>query len=143
MDNLSFYKPKYFKVHELVDHWTYEKYGDGSLKFLDPRILITIDNVRAFLGKPITVNNWKWGGPREWSGLRTPKSPYYSRYSQHTHGRAIDFLVSGMTPAEVDKKILDNSELFPYLTRMEKDRPTWTHIDCANNDYDGIYVFNP
>ena len=138
-----YYKPKYFRIEELVDPETFEKYGERSLTFLDPRILITLDAIRVFFGRPITVNNWLWGGNRKWSGLRTKESTYYSPYSQHSFGRAIDFVVSGISAEDVQKKILEHQELFPHVTRMEKGTLTWTHIDCANYDYGGIYYFNP
>ena len=140
---IRYYRCKYFRIEELVDSITYQKYGERCWSFFDPRILMTLDAIRVFLKKPMTVNNWNWGGSREWSGLRIPGSSYYSCYSQHSYGRAIDFVVTGMEASEVQKKLVENEELFPYLTRMEKDRPTWTHIDCANVDKDGIYVFNP
>lgn len=140
---IRYYKCKYFRIEELVDPATFQKYGERCWSFFDPRILITLDAIRVFLGKPITVNNWYWNGDREWSGLRTPNSAWYSTYSQHTFGRAIDFVVKGMDAPTVQSLLVENEELFPYLTRMEEDRPTWTHIDCANVDEEGIYVFKP
>ena len=140
---MNSYTPKYFKIEELVDPETFKLKGEKSLALLDSRILYSIDCIRKFLNKSITINNWATGGNRNWSGLRTDKSPDYSKHSQHTYGRAIDFVVRGMSAPEVQKMIIDHQDLFPYVTRMEADRPTWTHIDCANIKYDGIYVFNP
>ena len=140
---VRYYTPKNFIIQELVDPVTHTMYGERCLTFFDPRILITLDALRVFFGRSITVNNWKWGGEREWSGLRTPHSPYYSTFSQHSFGRAIDFVVAGMTSEYVQKKILEHTELFPYLTRMEKGTDGWTHIDCANVDVEGVYVFAP
>jgi hypothetical protein len=70
----EFYKPKYFKTHELVDKQTYEKFGEKSLMFFDIRILKFIDGLREYFNEPITINNWHVGGRYENRGLRSPNS---------------------------------------------------------------------
>ena len=91
------YIPEYFEAHEFVDRATYEKYGDRSLMFMDDRILRVVDNLRYAFDVSIKINDWKWGGNYEWSGLRTKESPWFNPYSQHSFGRALDIKVSGMT----------------------------------------------
>ena len=141
-----YYIPKNFKTQEFVDKATYTKYGDASIWFIDARILITMDKIRDYFGKPITVNNWASGKDREWSGLRTPKSPYYSQYSQHSFGRAVDFLVSGVSAQDVRNEIIKNPwhDAFKYITTLE-DGVSWVHADMRAHDKTskGILLVNP
>ena len=135
-------KSKYFKIHELVDKITYDKYGEKAWKFLDSRAIEMLDKIKErFSNGTVTVNNYHWEGDRQWSGLRTPRSKYFSQYSQHTFGRAFDCVFSDYGAEEVRKYILDNKEEFPLVTRMEKD-VSWLHFDVANVDkYDNIVLF--
>ena len=71
---MNSYTPKYFKIEELVDPETFKLKGEKSLALLDSRILYSIDCIRKFLNKSITINNWATGGNRNWSGLRTDKA---------------------------------------------------------------------
>lgn len=140
-------KSKYFKLQELVSQEVYNKYGELAWQFIDERLIITLDELREHFNKPITINNWLWGGTLEQRGLRANKDPlvankkgYY--ISQHVLGRAVDLNVKGLTAQEVYNEILRNKDKFKYLKRMEniKDTPTWTHIDCAN--VDEFKIFN-
>ena len=126
--------PKSFKIQELVDKATYEKWGDKSIWFLDPVMLNLIQYFRNTFG-PITINNWHIGGDRQWSGLRTPRSPYYKQWSQHSFGRAADMLFSDVTPSEIDKYILDNEYDMKRmgLGGVELGK-TWNHIDSRLTD---------
>jgi uncharacterized protein YcbK (DUF882 family) len=130
------YKCKHFKVQELVPEHIYKKRGAKAIELMDERILITMDKLREMIGKPITVNNWVWGGNRNWSGLRTAGfysslQSYENSLSQHKYGRAVDFLVKGMSAVDVRKFIFANKEHFPYITFVETDI-SWVHIDCRN-----------
>lgn len=130
------YKPKHFQAYEFVPEHVYNQRGEKSLELIDERMLITMDTLRGLLGKPITINSWKWGGNRTQSGLRTVEfykssKDYEKSLSQHKYGRAIDFLVKGMDAVDVRKFIVDNKSKFPYITFLETDI-TWCHIDCRN-----------
>lgn len=132
-------KAKYFKIEELVDKKTFNIRGERAWQLIDDRLIYSIDSLREKFGK-ITINNWNSGGDREWSGLRTVDSPYYSRYSQHTFGRAADLLFSNADVEEVRKYILANKDLFPYITGVELGT-SWLHIDIRNATQ--YYTFNP
>lgn len=132
-------KAKYFKIEELVDKKTFNIRGERAWQLIDDRLIYSIDSLREKFG-PITINNWNSGGDREWSGLRTVDSPYYSRYSQHTFGRAADLLFSNADVEEVRKYILANKDLFPYITGVELGT-SWLHIDIRNATQ--YYTFNP
>ncbi len=126
------YKPKHFLAYELVPPNVYKDRGEKSFQLLDNRALITLDALRDAYGR-ITVNNYKWGGDRQWSGLRTPDSPYYSPYSQHTFGRAFDCIFSNTNAEIVRQDILKNPDRFPFITFLEMDI-SWLHFDTRNID---------
>lgn len=126
------YTCKHFAIQELVPPKVYEERKDKAWQLLDERLLITLDRLRKRYG-PMTVNNWHWGKDREWSGLRTPDSPYYSRYSQHSFGRAADCLFSNTTTEAVRQDILDNPDDpdFEFIGSVELD-VGWLHFDVRN-----------
>lgn len=127
------YKLKHFVVQEFVDPETYSIRGDKSISVMDWRMLWTADMIREYFDKPMVINNWHVGGSRMWSGIRYENSPEYSKFSQHTYGRAIDFYMKGIDSAEIRKTILDSpyEDAFKYITTVE-DFPnqSWVHIDC-------------
>lgn len=145
------YKCKHFKIKELVSEQVYRKYGENAWTFFDQKILLTLDNIRDFFGKPMTVNNWAYGGSLSQRGFRcnmdqivkdkTEDGRMYC--SQHCLGRAFDFNIKGMDCDDVRRDILNNQDLFPHITRMEHrdNSRTWVHIDIANIACDSIYVF--
>ena len=135
------YKCEYFKIHELVPPAVYEARGEKAWELMDDRLLKTIDYLRERFG-PATINNYEYGGDRQWSGLRTPESPYYSPYSQHSFGRAADIIFKDETVDEVRSFLLDNPQLLDlrYINAVELDT-SWLHIDVRNTDR--IKTFKP
>jgi len=108
---------------------------------IDPKWFIRKDIVdfcewlRAeYVGKELIVNNWKWNGQYNESGLRSMKTTTGSEYSQHKFGNAVDIKIKGVSPSEIRKLIVDNfiylNNTF-HLTTIEKveDTPTWIHCD--------------
>lgn len=145
--DLLSYIPEHFKVQELVDSNTYKLRGEKSLQLFDPRILWTIDRIREHYDVPMIVNNWANGGSRNWSGLRTKESPYYSAYSQHSFGRAIDFVTPDFDVKTIreDIKRFPNEVAFQYITAIEDfDGMGWVHLDTRNWDKKnkGLLVFS-
>jgi hypothetical protein len=131
------YKCKHFKLHELVDPTTYKVKGETAWELLDSRLLITLDRMRDKYGR-MTINNWFWDGEREWSGLRTPDSPYYSTYSQHTYGRAADIIFADYTAEQVRQDIVQSinhthriDKIYEYITAVELN-VNWLHFDVRN-----------
>lgn len=121
---------KHFALHELVPPHVYKERGQKGWELLDDRALRTLDALRDRFGV-ITINNYEWGGERKWSGLRTPESPYYSPYSQHTFGRAFDCVFHEITAEEVRQTILKDKNAFPEITAIELD-VSWLHCDFRN-----------
>jgi hypothetical protein len=127
---MSRYIPKHFKVHELVPRHVFEERGEAAIELLDDRLLRTLDALRDKFGS-MTVNNWFWGGNRQWSGLRTERSPHGTMYSQHRFGRAADCLFKDHTAEQVRRYVLDNPSEFPFITFVELDI-SWFHFDVRN-----------
>jgi len=127
-------KCKFFAIHELVPPHVFQKRGEKAWELLDERLIITLDKLRSRYGR-MTVNNYHWGKDREWSGLRTADSPYYSPFSQHSFGRAADCLFSSISAEEVRQDILANQkdEDFKLIGSLELG-VSWLHFDVRNCD---------
>lgn len=139
------YRAKHFQIEELVHPEFIERFGrDFSWQFLRPEGLLALDFLRERFG-PITVNNYLWGGPRKFSGLRPPSGGVGGKHSMHRYGCAFDCVFHKTTPQEVYEWILANQREIPWITRMENahETQTWLHFDCANTQSDVIVVFNP
>lgn len=121
------YQPKHFRIEELVPRHVFADRGSKAIELLDVNALITLDQLREKFGA-ITVNNWVWGGNRQWSGLRTEQSPHGTQYSQHRFGRAFDCIFKNVTSEEVRQYVLANPDEFPHITFIELD-VSWFHFD--------------
>lgn len=128
------YKCNHFSIHELVPPHVFDQRGEKAWALLDERLLLTLDRLRERFGS-MTVNNYYWGKNREWSGLRTKDSPYYSSFSQHTFGRAADCLFSNRSTEEVRELILSNpsDSDFELIGSVELG-VSWLHFDVRNCD---------
>ena len=134
-------RSKYFDISELVPKHMYNMRGNKNWRFIDERLISTIDTLKEhFSSGTMTINNYKWGGDREWSGLRTSQSPDYSPTSMHSFGKAIDCIFSHYSAEEVRLYILSNKGFFPYIRGME-DTVSWLHVDVRNEDE--LKLFQP
>jgi hypothetical protein len=126
------YTCNHFAIHELVPPHVYHNRGEKAWELLDERLLMTLDRLRDRYG-PMTVNNWYWGREREWSGLRTKDSPYYSDFSQHSFGRAADCLFRDHTAEDVRQDILAHADdpAFEMIGSLELG-VSWLHFDVRN-----------
>ena len=137
-------KPTYFDLEELVCHDVFKKYGEFAWNFLDPRLLLNIERIRARIGRQIIINNWRSGGDFSQRGLRcnlcslvNSKKELYM--SAHILGKAVDFNVDGMLAEEVRVWIYENKRLWPYPMRLERD-VSWVHLDVYDMD-EKVYLF--
>ena len=127
-------KSKYFKIHEFVPKKMHKRYGQKAWRYVPAALIELADALKEeFKHGRITINNYMWGGSREWSGIRTPESPWYSYGSQHSFGNAIDMKFSDYGADEVRKWILDNIDKFPMIKGLEIGT-TWVHADIRNED---------
>ena len=128
-----FYRPKHFQTWELVSPDVHEKFGDQAWMFFNPSILISLDGIRDYFGKPVTVNNWKQGGSFQWRGLRPRGCDVGAEYGMHRFGGAVDLDVKGLTAEEVRQEILKNKdhEKFRLINCLEG-KVSWVHMDTRN-----------
>lgn len=129
-----------FDIREFVPKSIYSDRGIKAVTTIDVNLLIFIDHLREYLDLPITINDYIFGGNNQFRGLRTIESKDYSKYSQHSFGRALDFDVKGMTAQEVRQWIIKNRNLWwvKPITFIENN-VGWVHIDTrATDNYDLI-----
>ena len=132
---------KYFKIHELVPKKMFEKYGESAWRYVDRGMIQDIDHLKEVFPKgTMTINSYHWNGDREWSGIRTPESPYYSYGSQHSYANAFDAVFSDYEAEVVRMYILNNQDEFVWITRLEYG-VSWIHADGANTPHDEITTF--
>lgn len=142
-------KCKHFEIYELVSKQVYQKYGERAWQFFDPRLLVMLDWVREKLDKPITVNDWYWGGQFDERGLRCNLDPMMVGKtkagkiycSPHPFGQGVDFDVEGMTAQQVRDWLEEHKEELPFPIRLE-DGVSWVHMDVRNVGVK-IYLFKP
>jgi len=148
---------KHFNIKEFIDSVTYDKHGEKAWKFIDIRLLHTMLVIRTLIGRPITINNWAYGGKFTQRGLRTNVSSIVSNkvkkgllyLSAHVMGKAVDFDVQGMTADEVRDWIIENEVNIPYKIRLEHKinktgkTITWVHLDVFYSENNPkVYLFN-
>ena len=121
---------KNFYLDEYIPKELYKKYINNHPDYLiwlvDKRLVEADQKLRDKFGS-ITINNWFNGGDRQWSGIRTPDSKYYSYTSQHAWGRASDKIFSHATSDEVREYIKKNWQELG-ITAIE-DKVSWVHSD--------------
>ena len=136
---------KYFKVQEVVSERAYKERGERAITMLDNRILTFLDNLREALGQPITCNTWHVGGDCQWRGIRTSESPWFSQYSQHSFGRAIDCKIKGISAEEARQWVIKNRDLdwVKPITFLEAgESVTWLHCDVRCGTGGDLWVWN-
>lgn len=118
-----------FKISELIQSDTAIKHNINnmpdisSLDNMLELIVHCLQPVRSKIKKPMIIT----------SGYRNPqvnKLVGGASNSQHTKGQAVDFKVSGMTPAQVVDFIKKSGIEFDQLIN-EYDK--WTHISYSKN----------
>ena len=132
-------KSKYFKVYEFAPKHMYEKYSEKAWRFVSVSMIETADTLKErFNLGTMTINDYFWGGQYEWSGIRSPESPEYSKTSMHTFG-AIDSKFSDYTAQEVRNDIINNPHIYPHVKGLELG-VSWVHTDFRNED--NLVTFN-
>ena len=128
---------KYFHLWEFMPKKIYKMFFDRPyimVGFIDRRIIDITYFLRERFDKPVIVNTWKLAGTLEHSGYRDPYCKEGVGFSQHKFGRAVDIKIPGMEPEEIRNDIRDEIKWPQYkllgISTIEKDTPTWIHIDC-------------
>ena len=130
---MEFYKCQHFRIEELVDRKTFEKWGQQCWMFLNPYALQSLDGIRNYFSRPVIANNWIFGGQSEWRGLRPSYCMIGATYSQHRFGNAFDIDVEGVEAEEVRQTIirLKDNFLFQHINCLETGIH-YIHFDCRN-----------
>lgn len=135
---------KNFRLEEFVDPETFQQYGDRSANFFDSQLFGLAQKIRDRYGS-FSVNSWLYKGERVWSGLRVPRSPYYTPTSQHSRGGAFDAWFQG--GEERNKEVREDiikvrDDLFPELGGIEDD-VNWLHVDTRWRKNGELLIFSP
>ena len=150
---------KSFRLHEVTPKVICDTLGEYSLRYLNRYLIETLQQLRDHFQKPMTINDWYWGGAKEFSGyhplpcifdhhkierIHNPSEPNRGASSAHRTGDGADFTVKGISDDEVKLEIFRHRDNFPHITRMELGIKGWTHIDLLSTfrPYD-IYCFYP
>ena len=146
---------KYFKIYELVGPQTYKKHGERAWRFFSTDALLMLLITRENLKRPMTINNWFWGGPFSQRGLRTNIQNLFRQITKsfklylsgHVLGEAFDFDVEEMTAEEVRQWVLENQHRYPSKIRMEhlkNGKPiNWVHMDAIQEEHNmKVHLFD-
>ena len=129
-------------LDEYIDEKTYRKYIHKPhylLGLINP-LLPPLDQFLRERHGAVTINNWFIGGDRNWSGLRTPESPYYKWLSQHgSFVNASDSLYRNSTPEEVREDVKTNylEHYKPLGLTSFEDKVNWFHKDMRYHTFKG------
>lgn len=132
-------------LQELVPKDVYLRYGDGAVRFIDQRLPAILERIRELCGgKPMTLNDWLYGGRFNLRGFRPANCTIGAAKSMHKKGKAADFTIKGMTADQVRQVIRANStELMQMgLTRIEIGI-SWVHIDLKETGLSKLVEFKP
>ena len=92
------------------------------------RLAVFLEALRAYLGKPITVNS-AYRSPEVNAAIKGSKT------SQHCHCTAADIRVAGMVPDQVVKRIIASTLPYDQVIREFSDPVRgggWTHVSIPN-----------
>ncbi len=141
------YKPKNFRIEELVPENVFKVRGEKCWELLSERLLRSLQEIREYVNRPMILNDWLWKGNRQNQVLRV--SDYYESvsYSQHLRGYAADVLIEGMGPRESRELIIQMKRKgkIEFVTAIE-DKVDWLHFDCRETERvneDGLFIFEP
>jgi len=135
---------KFFNLHEFVSRNVYDGFELKASMFLDPKLFVIADYMRARFGS-VKINDWFWGGKFEYSGLRPIEDcPVGATYSQHKYGRAIDLKFKDVDLLEVRQDLAEFKDTYRLLgiTTVENGTPSWLHIDTRYTGVGEIKYFD-
>lgn len=139
------YRPKHFRLEELVDRRTFQQFGERAWFFFSPFFLFSLDGIREFFDAPVTANDWVFGGEFQFRVFRPSWYTGGADYSFHRLALAADVDISGVTAEEARERIIEskNDNRLKYITRLEGG-VDWLHLDLAFIPVDDrIIIFNP
>ena len=152
-----------FSIEELVPKDIYERRGEKAWQLFDLNALLVLEWLKqSFPRGTATVNNWKWGGKFQQSGLRTfdfwlgreslfddvrhakALTAMNKSLTQHKYGRAFDVKFSQYEAAYIREWIKANwhTSGFEFAITLEEG-VSWLHFDTRPRDDWKVHTFNP
>jgi hypothetical protein len=119
----------------------YARFGDKAIRYIDPRLIAVLNVIRDYVGKPMTINNYKFGGNRTESGIRLGGGSHYRQFSAHSFGMAFD-AVGDFDPDQLRLDIIEGRLVLPYPVRLEMGIG-WLHVDVMNETEEPVIKFWP
>jgi len=152
-----------FLVYELVAPEIYLKWGVRAIRYVQEPLIRAAQFLRGETGLPITVCNYKAGGPYKDSGTRSLESymrmcgaekgveRYLDTYSMHKFCGALDLKIGDLSSHEMADLIrkYENILINMGIRRIENPEKTkgkvrdWLHMDTAITGLDYIVQVNP
>lgn len=144
-----------FDIREFVPKSTYDKWGENSTWFVNPLSVSVAEFYKSFFlayykkkngdavkDVLIVINNWHYGGIKQYSGYRPPSYTEGAKESQHRFKNAFDceiFIVFAdgtkieVNYQEIHRVIAENDELFfskgVRCIEDVRDATGWLHTD--------------
>jgi len=142
------YKPKNFKLYELVPKDIFWEFKDNPEKLWmlwRYEVLYTAQNLRDRFGTMV-CNTWFWGGVIQYRGWRPEDCPDGAKWSMHKFFGALDLVPIKTTAEAIRHEILNDPYHpdFQYITCLEMDID-WLHFDVRNHNKNqqGIFKVYP
>jgi len=146
-----------FDIREFVPKSIWDRFGKSSTWFIDEKTVKVAEFYKDFFSRYfknqrgtelkaviIKVNDWQWGGSRQYSGFRPPDCTVGASLSQHRFGAAFDCEIilvfhdgrrEEVDYKEIHKIIQDYESTFieAGVSRIEdvKIAKGWLHTDTA------------
>ena len=124
-------KCKWFKLYELLPPETYKDEEHGW-EILCDELKQTIDFCRDLFKMPLTINDWKNKGHRQYCGFRAKTCPVGAKFSAHKQGMAADIISPKLSAKDMRKMLHENADKLPYKVRLEAN-VSWLHIDVRTD----------
>jgi len=135
------FRPKNFKLSELVPNDVLKNMGEKAWELLDERMLKNLQHLRDIFGTAY-VNT----PTLQFRGFDPKKAygGYRENLSQHNCGRACDITFKYVTASQVRDwlKIPTNAKSLPEPNIWVENDVDWLHFDVRYSDKKGVYFFN-
>jgi len=132
-----------FHIEEFVPKETFEKWGEKSIWFINPNIVLFSQWLKTTLDDvSVVINDWKWGGSYNYSGYRPPDCAIGAKESSHRRGIAVDIKIKGYHPERIRDLIRQNFQMLNErfgVTGYEVGTDTWVHVDFRWTNIDKLY----
>ena len=128
--------PEGIQLYEVLPKQFYEEeyptHGNRLWMMFDYELLLTVHHMRKRYGT-VYLNNWYWGGDKQYRGWRPFHTTVGAYLSQHKFGRAVDMVFKFYSAERIRNDILASpySTAFKFITGIEME-VSWVHIDVGN-----------